>query len=189
METILWQKEWVTNIEITKLEKPCSEKSKTPIANPDAMKKTWTVMQQSNDIYEERIDCNASCWCGCKDDHVEARVEGGKVCCSCLSKLIIRPAVCSVARSLPAHKTCHIKWLPLNKETVVNKKQKNSPHTHPLWLGQKNAHFIYTRQGVHGTMYHGHCQNTHVHGKKKEKQSTNSSNELLKWLHHQIKLN
>jgi len=50
------------------------------------------------------MDCSASCCWGCKDDQVDARVEGGKVCWSCLNRLIIRLAVCSVARSLPAHK-------------------------------------------------------------------------------------
>lgn len=52
----------------------------------------------------ERIDCKASCCCGCKDDQVEAKVAGGKVCWSCLSRFTIRLAVCSVARSLP-HRT------------------------------------------------------------------------------------
>lgn len=52
----------------------------------------------------ERIDCRASCCWGCKDDHVEAKVAGGKVCWSCLSRFTIRLAVCSVARSLP-HRT------------------------------------------------------------------------------------
>lgn len=96
-------KEWVTKIETTKLEKACSQERVRCL--PSAMKKAWTAMKHSCENYEERMDCNASCCCGCKDDQVEARVEGGKVCCSCLSKLIIRPAVCSVARSLPAHKT------------------------------------------------------------------------------------
>lgn len=30
--------------------------------------------------YEERIDCSASCCWGCKEDQVEAKVAGGKVC-------------------------------------------------------------------------------------------------------------
>lgn len=55
--------------------------------------------------YDDRMDCRAICCWGCKEDHVEARVAGGNVCWSCLSKLIIRLAVCSVARSLPVHRT------------------------------------------------------------------------------------
>lgn len=87
----IYGKEWVTNAYIRHTD--------------------WTaILEKSNlstsfcRIYEERIDCKASCCWGCKDDHVEAKADGGKVCCSCLNRLIIRFKVCSVARSLP-HKT------------------------------------------------------------------------------------
>lgn len=109
-----------TNIETTKLEKACSQKEQDTNCQARCYEEMMD-MQQSNDNYVERIDCNASCCCGCKDDQVEASVEGGKVCWSCLSKLTIRPAVCSVARSLPAHKTCHKKCFPLNREIISNK--------------------------------------------------------------------
>lgn len=57
--------------------------------------------------YDDRIVCKASCCWGCKEDHVEARVDGGSVCCSCLSKFTILLAVCSEARSFPPHRTCN----------------------------------------------------------------------------------
>jgi hypothetical protein len=105
METILWQKEWVTNIETTKLEKAFSPKSARHQLPTQMLWRNDELQTANYANYEERMDCKASCCCGCKDDQVEARVAGGNVCWSCLSKLTIRPAVCSVARSLPAHKT------------------------------------------------------------------------------------
>ena len=30
--------------------------------------------------YDERMDCNANCCCGCSSDKVEAKVAGGRVC-------------------------------------------------------------------------------------------------------------
>lgn len=106
METILWQKEWVTKKQnTTNWEKLVPKMRETPTANTDAMGEMMNCNQQSYANYEERMDCKAICCCGCKDDQVEARVAGGNVCWSCLSKVTILPAVCSVARSLPAHKT------------------------------------------------------------------------------------
>ena len=65
--------------------------------------------------YDDSTDCRASCCCGCKEDHVEANTEGGNVAWSCLSRLIILLAVCSVARSLPAHNIC----IPYKKADYV----------------------------------------------------------------------
>lgn len=64
------------------------------------------LYQLRGEHYDERIDCKASCCWGCKDDHVEARADGGSVCCSCLNKLTILLAVCSEARSFPEQRTC-----------------------------------------------------------------------------------
>lgn len=64
----------------------------------------------------ERIDCKASCCWGCKEDQVEAKVEGGRFCCICLNRFIIRLAVCSVAKSFPAHRTCTSKLVSSRKK-------------------------------------------------------------------------
>lgn len=69
-----------------------------------SMRKSCHLFEFEPQIYDYRIDFSANfCW-GCKDDHVASRVAGGSVCWSCLNRLTIRLAVCSVARSLPAHK-------------------------------------------------------------------------------------
>lgn len=78
------------------------------------------------------MDCSASCCWGCKDDQVDARVEGGKVCWSCLNRLIIRLAVCSVARSLPAHKT----YTNNSPNKLTKKKGKTTWETKPKILWQ-----------------------------------------------------
>ena len=70
----------------------------------------WLAMTDST-------DCRASCCCGCKEDHVEANTEGGNVAWSCLSRLIILLAVCSVARSLPAHNIC----IPYKRQITSSK--------------------------------------------------------------------
>lgn len=90
-----YAKEWVINIYIYiwHTNRPCQHIQKI---------KTTFIKDKH---YWERIDCNASCCWGPKDDQVDARVDGGNVCWSCLSRLIILLTVCSVARSLPAHRT------------------------------------------------------------------------------------
>ena len=69
--------------------------------------------------YDERMDCSASCCWGCNDDQVDSRADGGKVCRRCLNRLIIRLAVCSVANSVPAHKTY------TNNYTISDREREN----------------------------------------------------------------
>lgn len=93
--------------------------------------------------YDERMDCNAICCCGCNIDKVEAKVAGGKVCWRCLSRLIIRLAVCSVARSLP-HRTYKSSNFPSMRKTMC----KHIPR-----LSFKNQYSIISNTSLESHIY------------------------------------
>ncbi len=65
---------------------------------------TWGIIFYEDGV--DKIDWRVACCCGCSVDQVEASDSGGSVCCSRLRRLTILAAVCSVARSVPALRTC-----------------------------------------------------------------------------------
>jgi hypothetical protein len=64
---------------------------------------------------EDKIDCKGICYCDFKEDHADARIDGGSVYCNHLKIFIIQPAVFSVTKYFRTHK------ISVNMETILVK--------------------------------------------------------------------